>query len=119
VASEAFGTEGTISSPSVKTPPYGESYGYGGGYGSPAAPAEDRRRSDGSRGYGQDGDNGAGEGTLAPRQPYPQGNGYPDSFYLGNAYPGGGYPGADRSLGGGYPGNGYRGPYEPRGNDRA
>ena len=87
---------------SVNTPPYGESYGYQ----DPAAQADDPRRQNGTRSHARHG--GHGEGSRAPRQPYPQDGYQGTGGYPAGGYPAGGYPGS------GYQGNGHRAPYDQR-----
>jgi hypothetical protein len=84
---------------SVSTPPYGQNYGAEGyGYGVPANPAEDPRRSARPAGRAS-----GGEANRATRPIYP-----PDGYQRGGTYQQRTYP----------QGNGYRGPYDPRGGDR-
>ena len=99
----------------MSTPPYGQDYGYGNG--SPAAPAGEPRRQNGTGSHARS--EGAGEGTRPARQAYPRdshraaGNqgaaGYPGSV----SYPENGYP-ANGYQGNGHRANGYRAPYDPR-----
>ena len=101
-------------SPSVNTPPYGESYGYR----DPVAQPDDPRRPNGTRSHARHGGHGGhGEGNRAQRHAYLQdGNqgtgyqtgGYPVSGYQVSGYQAGGY------QSGGYQGNGHRAPYDPR-----
>jgi hypothetical protein len=93
---------------SAGTPPYGEIYGNGNGYGGSAAQADDPRRPRSDRGHARHGGKGAGDGNRASRPTYPQGSGY-----QGNGYPAGGHA-TDGYRGNGYPADGYRGPYDPR-----
>jgi len=100
----------------MKTPPYGENYGYGSG-GSPAQP-DDTRRQNGTRSHARHG--GTGEAARAARQTYPQddyqgtgsyltgghqstGSRQSTGSYQVGGYPTGGYPT------GGYPDGGYQG----------
>ena len=99
----------------MSTPPYGQDYGYGNG--SPAAPAGEPRRQNGTGSHARS--EGAGEGTRPARQAYPRdsqraaGNqgaaGYPGSV----SYPEGRYP-ANGYQGNGHRANGHSAPYDPR-----
>jgi hypothetical protein len=99
----------------MSTPPYGQDYGYGNG--SPAAPASEPGRQNGTGSYARP--KGAGEGTRPVRQAYPRdshlaaGNqgaaGYPGN----GSYPGNGYP-ANGHQGNGHRSNGHRAPSDPR-----
>jgi hypothetical protein len=99
----------------MSTPPYGQDYGYGNG--SPAAPASEPGRQNGTGSYARP--EGAGEGTRPVRQAYPRdshlaaGNqgaaGYPGN----GSYPGSGYP-ANGHQGNGHRSNGHRAPSDPR-----
>jgi hypothetical protein len=99
----------------MSTPPYGQDYGYGNG--SPAAPASEPGRQNGTGSYARP--VGVGEGTRPVRQAYPRdshlaaGNqgaaGYPGN----GSYPGNGYP-ANGHQGNGHRSNGHRAPSDPR-----
>jgi hypothetical protein len=99
----------------MSTPPYGQDYGYGNG--SPAAPASEPGRQNGTGSYAQP--EGAGEGTRPVRQAYPRDShlaagkqgaaGYPGN----GSYPESGYP-ANGHQGNGHRSNGHRAPSDPR-----
>jgi hypothetical protein len=96
----------------MKTPPYGENYGYGNGrHGAHAAPAGEPRRP-GTRSY-----QGSHQATDSHQATggYPGTGSYRTGSYLGTgSYPaGGGYPGNGHSVNG-YRGHGHRAPYDPR-----
>lgn len=57
---------------STAAAPYGDRYGYR----NPAGPADDPRRANGTRGHGEPGGNGAGEGNWGSHRAHPPVNGY-------------------------------------------
>jgi hypothetical protein len=97
------------------------------GNGSPAAPAGEPRRRNGTGSHARPED--PGDGTRPAQQASPRGShqatgsyrsngsypgsGYPGSGYPGSGYPGSGYPGSGYQ-GSGHRGNGHRAPYDPR-----
>jgi hypothetical protein len=62
--------------PSVSTPPYGETYGYG----YPVSPADDPRQPNGTRGTSGQGRSGVNGGGTGAYPAYPAGNGYRGSY---------------------------------------
>ncbi|MGH3194393.1 MAG: hypothetical protein ACRDOH_04230 [Streptosporangiaceae bacterium] len=108
----------------MNTPPYDENYGYDSR--GPAAPADDLRQQTGARSHARP--DGAGEGTRATRQAYPQDgyqgtgsyptSGYPAGGPQDNGYQRGSYPtGSPQGSGhqgSGHQGSGHRAPYDPR-----
>jgi hypothetical protein len=113
----------------MSTPPYGQNYGYGNG--SPATPASEPRRHNGTGSHARP--EGTGDGTRPVRQANPRDSRQATGRYRGNgSYPGNGgspanggsqgpvvYPGNSSYPANGYPANGYNGnghraPYDPR-----
>ncbi len=103
----ALGASGAAASQSASTPPHGEIYGYGNGYGG-SAQADDPRRPRGEQGHARHAGHGAGDGNRASPQASPPGGGSPGGGSPGGGSPGGGY------QAGGYQRNGHHARYDPR-----
>ena len=98
----------------MSTPAYGQNYGNG----SPAAPAAEPRRRNGTGSHARPED--PGDGIRPARQADPRDSHQAAGSYRGNgsypangSYPGNGYPG-NGYQGNGHRGNGHRAPYDPR-----
>jgi hypothetical protein len=98
----------------MSTPAYGQNYGNG----SPAAPAAEPRRRNGTGSHARPED--PGDGIRLARQADPRDSHQAAGSYRGNGsypanggYPGNGYPG-NGYQGNGHRGNGHRAPYDPR-----